>query len=451
MVAQARLRHQFPRANGSSGAPDQSAIYCILLHMKSADHVARFRPSHDPLMPAASRSAIGSRIKRVVARGVVGLILVGLLLWGAAVSTLDSFAISRALVWGDADVDDWMRFAAHSVPARGDAPPLEQSPVDERLDLEVIRPPGHDQVQDTDQFMVESETTALIVLRGDQVVLERYYNGSSRQAVQTSFSVAKAFVSTLIGIAIADGHITSVDDPVTRYIPELAERDRRFDAITLRHLLTMSSGLRYEKSGTPWGDDALTYYSPDLRQLALNNSQIETAPGQRFLYNNYNPLLLGIVLERATGESVARYLERSLWVPLGMEASGSWSVDSEASGFEKMESGINARAIDFARLGLLHLHGGAWQGEQIVPSAWVTEAVTPWVTEAYAGRGFGYYWWTMPAVDDRGERYLAIGNKGQYIFVAPGSETVVVRFGRDFGYDHWPELLDEIAAIAAAD
>ena len=119
-----------------------------------------------------------------------------------------------------------------------------------------------------------------------------------------------------------------------------------------------------------------TYYDTDLRSLALS-AKIEEAPGKRFHYNNYNPLLLGIILERTTHKHVSQYLEEKIWKPLGMEAPGSWSLDSDASGFEKMESGINARAIDFARIGRLFLNNGNWNGKQIISEKWVNESTRP--------------------------------------------------------------------------
>lgn len=131
----------------------------------------------------------------------------------------------------------------------------------------------------------------------------------------------------------------------------------------------MSSGLRYEEQGTPWSDDTETYYAPDLRKLALTDTEIVGPPGEQWHYNNFNPLLLGMILERATSQHVAEYMQTRLWRPLGAEADASWSLDSEASAFEKMESGINARAIDFAKLGSLYLHEGKWNGRRVLPAS----------------------------------------------------------------------------------
>ncbi|HYZ10431.1 MAG TPA: serine hydrolase [Actinomycetota bacterium] len=257
--------------------------------------------------------------------------------------------------------------------------------------------------------------------------------------------MAKSIVSTLMGIALDEGLIESVDDPVTEYVPELAERDRRFERITLQHLLTMSSGIRYWDTDLPWpfADDTYTYYGADLREIAIEDTEIERPPGEEFHYNNYNPLLLGMVLERTTGMSVSEYASTRLWQPLGAERDATWSLDSGASGFEKMESGFNATAADYARLGLAYLHGGEWAGTRIVYEEWVREATALDTSTDPADR-YQYFWW----VDvERPGRFYALGNFGQYIYVAPDTGTVIVRTGRDWGIenDAWLVVLRDVA------
>ena len=231
-------------------------------------------------------------------------------------------------------------------------------------------------IDDLDSFLADAGTQAFIVIQNDAILYERYFNGAKMDTIVTSFSVAKSFTSALVGIALAEGSIESVDDPVTKYIPELADRDSRFSNITLRHLLMMSSGLRFTESEhlLYFRDDALTYYYPELRDLALENTRIIEPPGRHFLYNDYNPQLLGLVLERTTGQNVSYYLQEKLWQPIGMEFDGSWSLDSKQSGFELMQAGINARAIDFAKFGRLYLKNGSWNGSQVVPAEWVAES-----------------------------------------------------------------------------
>ena len=264
--------------------------------------------------------------------------------YAALAATTSRSQLARAVLWGESDVHDYARFPARKVaagptafrfrhPAGGaGVPPLRTVRV-----LEDGRPIE----RDLEQFLAASDTTAFLIVRGDTLLYEGYFNGYDHDATQTSMSIAKSVLWALVGIAVGEGRIGSVDDPITRYVPELLERDRRFERITLRHLLTMRSGIRYREEGTPWSDDTATYYAPDLRVLALERTEIVEEPGRRFHYNNYNPLLVGLALERATGMPVATYLERRLWQPLGMEADGSWSLDSRRSGFEKMESGLN--------------------------------------------------------------------------------------------------------------
>jgi CubicO group peptidase (beta-lactamase class C family) len=277
----------------------------------------------------------------------------------------------------------------------------------------------------------------------------------------TSFSMAKSFTSALIGIAIHEGYINNVDDPITTYLPELAERDARFHDITIRDLLLMASGLEYKefRAFLLNGDDPLTTYYPDQRKISLENTNIIDPPGAYFQYNKYHPQLLGMILERTTGMPVTSYLQTRIWDPLGMEFDGSWSTDSEASDFEKMETGVNARAIDFAKFGLLFLNGGLWQGEQVIPESWVEESTQPLLPDNYAdyyndwikampGRGYyKYMWWGM-AREDGFYDFTAEGDKGQFIYIFPQKNLVIVRNGIHYGIpsEEWLKLFYEFAS-----
>lgn len=376
---------------------------------------------------------------RLIAVSIGTLIGLGVLAYGIAWLNLDRSALARSLVWMDADAGDYMRFPSRAI-APGqltfDYPKAPGYP--DGLPSDIA--PGH---PDLSKMLEQSRTAAFIVIQNDQLVYERYFNGQQPEAVHTSFSVAKSFNSALIGAAIEQGSISSVHEPLTTYIPELLDRDTRFQAITIGNLLSMSSGLRYQAAGMPWGDDARTYYDPNLRNLALHGSEIVEQPGERFHYNNYNPLLLGIVLERATGMPVADYLSETLWKPLGASAGASWSLDSEASGFEKMESGINARPIDFAKLGSLYLNRGMWQGSQLLPAAWVDHS-TRHADPATPSSGYQYGWWTFTN-ETLGDYYAAAGNKGQYVFVFPQDRLIIVRLGEEVGGINWLRTVPDIA------
>ena len=378
---------------------------------------------------------------RWIARILVALLLTAGAVYATAWLTLDRFAWSRALMWMDADVDDHLRFPARRIAASSQPHVYATGPgYPDGVGADLVLPGG----LPLDAFLAAHDTTAFIVIAEDRLVYEQYFNGSSREAVQTSFSVAKSFNSAMLGAALADGSIASADEPITTYLPELLERDPRFGDITIRHLVTMSSGLRYAERGMPWSDDALTYYAPDLRQLALSRAEVESAPGTRFHYNNYNPLLFGMILERATGRHVADYLSETIWKPMGAEADATWSLDSAASGFEKMESGVNARAIDFARFGSLYQHGGRFNGHDILAPEWVAESTAALRPTGFGSNGYGHWWWANEDAD-LGRYFMARGNHGQFIFVFPQKRLVITRNGRSYGGVDWTSVMLAVA------
>jgi CubicO group peptidase (beta-lactamase class C family) len=382
----------------------------------------------------------GWRARRWLAiAGVVLAVLIAAVLgvYAWAWSSTDDSTFARALIWRESDVGDQHRFPARRILTGARASPL---PADAEADL-VVSGEG----QRLDEFLRETDTLAFLVVHRDRLVYERYFDGATRASLQTSFSAAKSFVSTLVGIAIDEKLIGSIEDPVTKYLPELAERDPEFRKITLRDLLTMSSGIRYREGGFPsLRDDTYTYYGVDLRDVALNRTRIAQPPGS-WQYNNYHPLLLGLVLERTTHASVSDFMARRLWQPLGAEADATWNLDSEDSGFEKLESGLNARPVDYARFGLLFLHNGEWNGKRIVSEGWVRAATGADSTAGPASYfGYAYFWWTDP---DLPGRFYAFGRYGQYIYVAPDADTVVVRFGRDSGVNRvtWLATFRDVA------
>ncbi len=383
---------------------------------------------------------------------VVGTALALLILLRLAARPFtDRSQLARALVWLDSDQDDLRRFPSRKV---GNAPPVfdfKEPDAGTRKQMSsvfgAVIDPKHPEAAPLalDRFLEPTDTIAFLVIRHDVLLYEGYFQGYERASTVTSFSMAKSFTSALVGMAIEEGHIGSIEDPVTEYVPELLERDARYGDITLRHLLTMASGIRYREFMMPWSDDASTYYAPDLRTVAVS-SPITGEPGRVFHYNNFHPLLLGLVLERSTGGPVAEYLETTIWRRIGMEAPGSWSLDSEASGFEKMESGINGRAIDFAKFGRLFLRRGDWEGTQVIPASWVN-ASTALDTTGDPAPEYQYLWWVNAEASEGLERphFFAAGKHGQYIYVIPEQELVFVRFGRSDWYRRWDDFFESLA------
>jgi CubicO group peptidase (beta-lactamase class C family) len=383
--------------------------------------------------------------------GAGSLLLLALVAVVAGYLSAPNFYLTRTIFWGESDYKDHEKFPARTIHNGPSVSRFDKLPADNRYasQIEAIARDTNNG-ESLEEYLDASGTTAFLVIHDDRLLYERYFDGYDESSIHTSFSMAKSFASALVGIAIDEGHINSVNEPITNYIPELLEKDERFESITIRHLLTMSSGIKYEEGGDlPWSeeaDDTKTYYATDLRKLALENSRIEGKPGEYFEYNNYNPLLIGMILERATGMSVSRYLQQKLWKPMGMEADGSWSLDSTENGFEKMESGVNARARDFARFGMLFAEEGNWEGRQLISRGWVEES-TRADTSTDPSQDYQYFWWVNTP---EGEPYhfSARGNYGQYIYVAPEKDLVIVRLGKEEGeqgYDYWIYLFEELA------
>jgi CubicO group peptidase (beta-lactamase class C family) len=359
--------------------------------------------------------------------------------------------------WGDASVLDYLTFRSRELQASPHPFHFQRTPQDQKVEA-LLAPleyaPGR-RVGNLERFFTRSATTSFLVIKDDALIYERYFNGYQRDSVVTSFSMAKSFDSTLVGIAIDEGKMSSVHDPVTKYLPELAKRDPRFAQITIRDLLMMSAGLRYNEDA-PYHDNDVTYHAADLRRAALENTAIVDTPGKYWLYNNYHPLLVGMILERVTGLSVAAYLQEKLWGPLGMEYPGSWSINGDQNGLEKMESGINARSIDFAKLGRLMLNNGRWEGKQIVSPAWVEQATQPQEKPSSyygddpffvsMGHYYKYFWWGDKRPGGLSD-FHAVGNKGQYIYVSPQKRVIIVRNGFDFGIpsSRWARLFYQLA------
>ncbi len=276
--------------------------------------------------------------------------------------------------------------------------------------------------RELERFMNEQKVAGLIVLHEGAVRLERYGLGHSGAGRWTSQSVAKSVTSTLVGAAIKDGFITSIDDPVATYIPGL--RGSAYDSVSIRHLLTMTSGVRWnEDYSDPESDIARFYSAPvepglDATVSYMRRLPAEASPGTRWAYKTGETHLLGVLVSSATGRNLADYLSAKLWAAYGMEGSASWSIDR--SGHELAGCCLQAALRDYARYGQFVLEGGRVGDEPIVPDGWFEDATRTRVQIGSPGMGYGYQWWTA---DDG--TFKAIGIHGQLIHIDPARRLVV--------------------------
>lgn len=305
------------------------------------------------------------------------------------------------------------------------------------------------------EFIDSTKTTSFIVVKNDEIVYEKYANGYTEDSVNTSFSMAKSVVSLLVGKAIEDGYIKSVKQPISDYITEFENKE--IGKTTIEDLLFMRSDIAYSGDKFLWfGDDSLTYWHSDLRSLALSHTALTKKYGGTFHYNNYHPLLLGIILERVTQMTVSAYFAREIWQKIGAEHDASWSLDSSKSGFEKMESGINFRAIDFVKIGSTVLHGGNWNGQQIISRDWLTLSTrcefpldpAEYENSFLAGKNIGYrYMWYSTPSSGAGLDIIAWGKSDQILYISPAHNTVILRTGKtDGGVSDWVETLKNIVS-----
>ncbi len=273
-----------------------------------------------------------------------------------------------------------------------------------------------------DQYMVQQRSAGIVILQDGKVRFERYGLDFDATGRWTSFSVAKSFTSTLVGAAIQDGYIKSLDDKVSQYIPGL--RGSAYDAVSVRQLLTMSSGVK-------WNED---YEDPNSDVARFNNAKPETGmdatvsymrklprahpPGEVWHYNTGETNLIGVLVSSATKKPLAQYLQEKVWQPAGMESPATWLLG--ASGHEIAGCCIQATTRDYARFGLFVLGGGVAGGKQIVPTDWFAQATVKQKDIGDPGKGYGYQWWTY----DDGS-VAAQGIFGQGIFIDPKRKLVI--------------------------
>ena len=377
----------------------------------------------------------------------------GLLIIIASSLVLTSCQLGRYIFYNYADIKDHKKF--RSRPLTADSPHFYfQTTNSGKYPKEFNGSPF-------DNYLEDNNTVAFLIIKNDTIQYEKYFKEYDRQSIVPSFSMAKSVTSILIGCAIDQGLIKSVDEPITNYIPELTKSE--FDKVTIRHLLQMTSGIKFSESySNPFGDAATFYYGLNLRK-AIEKMKLRIEPGKKFEYASGNPQLLGLVLERSLkGKTVTSYLQEKLWTPLGMEYGASWSIDRKKNGLEKTFCCLNARARDFAKIGRLYLNKGNWNGNQIVSQTWVEESTK--IDTTNGGSAFYKYQWWFPTAlyNFNAEKYnlkypnrkkiissekdfMAVGILGQYIYVNPSRNLIIVRLGKDEGKADWWTIFRSLA------
>ena len=278
-----------------------------------------------------------------------------------------------------------------------------------------------------EQFIQRTYTNALLIMKDGRILYETYRNNTTERTRFIAFSMTKSITSLLIGIALQEHRIQSIDDPITQYLPEL--RSGGYNGVTIRQILQMRSGVDYEERydfGNP-GVAARNHEHALVENVARFADPARTIkrknpPGSVWEYKTLDTAVLGWLLERVSGGStVAAYTAQRLWEPLGTEADGFYIMDGPPGlGREFSGAGFNATLRDFARIGQMVLNGGEANGHRIVPSQWLTESTHP---TGGSGPGYGYQWWMGP----RPGSFQAIGLQGQYIYIDPASRTIVVK------------------------
>lgn len=299
------------------------------------------------------------------------------------------------------------------------------------------------------QYIEDLQTTSYLVFKNDSLIYEEYWDGHEESTVSNSFSMAKSIVGMLTVLAVDEGYIKSLDDPVANYLPAFKEKGR--EVVTIRNLLTMSSGLSWTESGKdPLSDNAESYYGNHLREQVIRQTLIGK-PGEMFRYQSGNTQLLAFILEAATGKKVTKYAEEKIWKKIGAESDAFWSLDNK-DGDEKAFCCIYATARDYGRLGLMFEHKGDFNGKEILPR-WVYEVLItpePMNTEQdIPNTRYGLQVWTY--FGNAHPTYYFRGVNGQYVITVPDEDLVIVRTGnKRFSKFVIPEHLKDDEAYVKA-
>ncbi|MGJ5642938.1 serine hydrolase domain-containing protein [Formosa sp. S-31] len=269
-------------------------------------------------------------------------------------------------------------------------------------------------------------TIAYLIIKNDSIWFEKYYDGFQDDSKTNSFSMAKSLISAMLGKAIMEGKIKSLDQNVSDFYPQFK---KGYTAnLTVGDLSSMASGLNWDEAYySPFSVTTRAYFDENITPVILDLEGIEP-PGKQYKYLSGNTQLLGMVLTKATGQTMAGYLSEKFWKPMGCETEALWQVDSEEYGLEKAYCCIASNARDFARFGKLYKDYGKWNGKQLLDSAFIQKSITPRFPESPE---YGYGWW-LKTIGDK-HFFMMRGHLGQYVIVEPQDNIIIVRLGHSKG------------------
>ena len=281
---------------------------------------------------------------------------------------------------------------------------------------------------------------AYVIIKNDSIWFENYYDGFDENSKTNSFSMAKSYVSGLMGKAIEEGYIKSLDQPVSDFFPEFSEGLAA--KLTVGDLSSMASGTNWdEKYYSPLSITTRAYFDDDLKKIILGLKVIKE-PGQAYTYSSGDTQLLAMVIEKATGKKLYNYLTESFWKPLGSENETLWQVDSKEHDLVKAYCCIASNAKDFARFGKLYKDHGKWKGEQLLDSAFVAKSITPRFAESPQ---YGYGFWMQKR--DGKSFFMMRGHLGQYVIVEPEDNIIIVRLGHQKSPDAANQIFSDDISI----
>lgn len=326
---------------------------------------------------------------------------------------LPSCVVVRGIKYGNASVDDYTVFNQDTV-AKGRYTYNFAENDDGKSCVDTLKFEIYDSKADTLLNLTLREAmdyvnvpSAAIVVKNDAIIFEHYSGGWSRESQSCIFSVTKTITSLLCGVALKDGHIKSLSDPVTDYIPELKDADATFAELKIEHLLDMTAGLKFNEnySWNPFSKMAKLYFGDNTLKV-LKSLKFSNTPGENYSYDSATTAILGLVVERATGQPYAQYLSEKVWQPLGMERDALIGLDSKKHHTAKSFAGLTTNVRDLAKIGNLFLNNGEYNGVQIVDSTFVNRCLSTHKAGKNQGR-YSYSWYWGVADEERGQcRYF---------------------------------------------